>query len=264
MTEKKPDFWKLDDWSRKLKQQASESKEYRDKLYKKVDLKNKKNILDVGCGTGVITEDIASLTNGCVTGIDIDDEKLDLAKKLLTDVKNIKLMKADAIDLPFDDGTFDLVVFNIVLIYIKNQQRALNEMARVTTKNGIILATLEPDYAGRIDYPENPIADLFLESIAELGADIYTGRKLRVLFNKAGLKTEVGIDTETEYILIRDDKKRLKMFDKDRWVYEKLLEKAGWSTEQIEEYCKSERDLTKNGLNFKFAPSFYAIGRKVK
>jgi ubiquinone/menaquinone biosynthesis C-methylase UbiE len=260
----KSNFWQLDDWSRKLKQQAKDSEEYRHKLYKKVNMQSKKNILDVGCGTGVITGDIASLTKGTVIGIDIDDEKLNLAKQLLTEIKNVKLFKADALELPFNDCTFDLVVFNIVLIYIKDQEKVLREMARVTTKNGIVLATLEPDYAGRIDYPDSPLAEIFLESMAELGADLHTGRKLKVLFSKAGLQTKVGIDTETEYILISDDDKRIEMFEKDKWVSEKLLKKAGWSADQIKEYLKSEKHSIKNGLNFKFAPSFYAIGRKTK
>ena len=67
--------WTTDDCAKKLKQQAEESKEYRQKLYSKVDLKNKKNILDVGCGTGEITTDIAHQTSGQVTGVDIDVEK---------------------------------------------------------------------------------------------------------------------------------------------------------------------------------------------
>ena len=62
--------WTTDDWAKKLKQQAKESKKYRHKLYEKVNLKNKKNILDVGCGTGEITLDLAKYTKGNVIGID--------------------------------------------------------------------------------------------------------------------------------------------------------------------------------------------------
>lgn len=147
--------WKIEDWIRKLKQQAEDSMEYRHVLYEKVDLKNKKNILDVGCGTGAVTLDIAQSTNGQVTGIDIDSEKLEEARKVLYNIPNIKLMEADVLDLPFEDETFDLVLFNVVLIYIKDQQKGMSEMARVIKKGGYVMATLEPDYASYISYPED-------------------------------------------------------------------------------------------------------------
>lgn len=255
--------WTTNDWVKKLKQQADESKEYRHKLYEKVDLKNKRKILDVGCGTGAVTRDIALLTKGDVVGIDIDKEKLKEAKRFIFEVPNVKLMEADVLNLPFEDETFDMVVFSVVLVYIKNQQKAVNEMARVTQKNGVVLATLEPDYASGIDYPENPASSLILKNMEDLSADLYTGRKLKFLLTKAGLKTEVGIDTETDYILLKDDKKRLDMFLNNFWVLEKIFLKNGWTKEQIEKYKLEEIEKIKKGLRFHFTCCFYAIGRKI-
>jgi len=259
MSSVKKDDWTTEDWVKKLKQQADESKEYRRRLYEKVDLKNKRRILDVGCGTGAVTMDIALLTKSEVIGIDIDGEKLQRAERLLSDINNAKVMKANVLDLPFEDETFDLVTFNIVLVYIKDQQKAVNEMARVTRKNGVVLATLEPDYAGRIDYPENPATLLILKNMEEIGADLYTGRKLKYLFSKAGLKTEFGIDTESDYILLKGDKKRLDMFLNQFWVLEKLFQKNGWTKEQIKKYKTEEIKRIENGLSFSFTPCFYAI-----
>lgn len=255
--------WTTDDWINKLRQQAEDSREYRHKLYEKVHLKNKINILDVGCGTGAVTLDIALLTKGEVVGIDIDAEKLQEAEKVLCNIPNIRLKEADVLDLPFDDETFDLVVFNIVLMYIKYQQRAVNEMARVTQKGGFVLGTLEPDYASKISYPEDPTLPLLLKNMEDLGADLYTGRKLKVLFNTAGLETEFGMETETNYILM-DDKKYLGMFLNDFWVLKKLFQKNGWTNEEIEKYKQEELERIKNGLRFSFTPCFYAIGKKVK
>lgn len=259
----KEDDWTIEDWAKKLKQQADESNEYRHKLYEKVDLKNKRRILDVGCGTGAVTMDIALLTKGDVVGVDIDDGKLQKAERLLSGINNAKVMKANVLNLPFENESFDLVVFNIVLVYIKDQQKAVNEMARVTRKNGVVFATLEPDYASRIDYPENLASPLMLKYMEEMGADLYTGRKLKYLFSKAGLKTEFGIDTESDYILLKDDKKRLDMFLTQFWVLEKLFQKNGWTKEQIKKYKTEEIKRIENGLSFSFTPCFYAIGRKI-
>jgi len=257
--------WSTEDWARKLKEQAAETKEYRYKLYKKVALKNKKHVLDVGCGTGIITKDLVELTKGKVVGIDIDTKKLKIAKKILDDETNVKIMEVNALDLPFGDETFDLVVFNIVMIHInkKDQQKALNEMVRVTQKDGIVLATLEPDYQGIIDYPKDPAKPIFTRSLKDLGADQTTGRKLKTLFTKAGLKTVVGIDTKADFILSKNDEIRLKRFENNFWMIKRILKKNGWSANKIEQYRQKQTELIKSGLSFRFSPCYYAIGRKV-
>jgi ubiquinone/menaquinone biosynthesis C-methylase UbiE len=223
MSDKKQDGWTCEDWIKKLKYQAEDSREYRHKLYKKVDLKNRNKILDVGCGTGAVTLDIALLTGGEVVGIDIDSEKLAEAKKALAEI---------------------------------------HEMTRVTQKGGYVLGTLEPDYASRMDYPEDPTTSFIIETFKEKGTDIYAGRKLKVLFNRAGLKTEIGMDSESDFLLIKDSKKALEMFEKDFWLFERLLKKREWTDDQIEKYKSDETERIKSGLCFHFTPCFYAIGIK--
>jgi ubiquinone/menaquinone biosynthesis C-methylase UbiE len=256
--------WTVDDWIKKLKQQAEDSKEYRQALYEKVDLKNKKDILDVGCGTGAVTLDIAHSTNGSVVGIDIDSEKMKEAERVLSNISNIKLMEADVMNLPFKNETFDLVLFNVVLIYIKDQQKAINEMARVTKKGGFVMATLEPDYASYISYPEDPIGPIVIKNMEFLGADVQTGRKLKFLFSSAGLKTEAGIETAGDLIIMRDDAKLLENFYKQFWVVEKLVKRFEWTEEEIEEYRSTMEKRWKTGSQFGFMPSFYAIGKKAE
>lgn len=263
MTQTNQEFWKIEDWIKKLKQQADDSREYRHTLYDKVDLKSKKDILDVGCGTGAVTMDIAQSTNGNVVGIDIDQEKLGEAEKVLSNIPNIKLMEADVLDLPFGDETFDLVVFNVVLIYIKDQQKAINEMARVTKKGGHVMATLEPDYASYISYPEDVIGPIVVENMKLMGADVTTGRKLKFLFRSAGLITEAGLETAGDLIIIKDDEKLLENFYKQYWVIEKLLNRFEWTEKEIEEYRDKMEKRWKAGTQFAFMPSFYAIGKKI-
>lgn len=255
--------WNIEDWIRKLKQQAEDSMEYRHVLYDKVDLKNKKNILDVGCGTGAVTLDIAQSTSGQVTGIDIDSEKLAEARRVLSNIPNIKLIEADVLNLPFEDESFDLVLFNVVLIYIKDQPKALNEMYRVTEKGGHVMATLEPDYASYISYPEDIIGPLVVKHMERLGADVKTGRKLKYLFSSARLKTEAGLETAGDLIISRYDEKHLENFYKSVWVIEKLLRGFDWTEKEIEEYRNDMENRWKTGTQFAFMPSFYAIGEKV-
>jgi SAM-dependent methyltransferase len=206
---------------------------------------------------------MAQQTQGKVTGIDIDEKKLKEAETILPLVPNVSLQVADVTDLPFEDDTFDLVVFTIVLIYIPDQQKALDEMARVTKKGGFVLGVMEPDYASRVDYPDNPMAPMILKNMEKLGADLKTGRKLKALFNTAGLQTESGIDSSCDYIIVKDDEKRAQMVRNQDWIMDKMLKADGWEQEKIDAFKKERVELAEKGLSFNFTPTFYAIGKKV-
>jgi hypothetical protein len=154
------------------------------------------------------------------------------------------------------------VVFNLVLIYVEDQQGAVDEMARVTASGGHVLATMEPDYAGQISYPEDPFRPLMLENLESIGADLHTGRKLKTLFTRAGLETEVGVETEDDFTFQKDDARRLELFIEQFWVFEKVFRSKGWTQVQIDSYRNGQADLMRRGLSMTFMPSFYAIGRK--
>ena len=126
----------------------------------------------------------------------IPNNKIDISidKDVLKQYSNVELKVAHAEKIPFDDNTFDITTCNLVLMWMKNPQKVVDEMARVTKIGGIVLASLEPDYGGKLHYPENPKVDPIFagDAIREKGGDPHIGRKLRYLFVKAGLKTEVG------------------------------------------------------------------------
>ncbi len=249
-----------DEWARILKNQAEYTREYRHALYKKVDIQTKKNILDVGCGTGAVTEDIAALAEGRITGIDIDSKKLTYAKNNLPD--HVSLMVADVLNLPFKDNTFDLVAFSIVLTHIHEQQKAVTEMARVTQENGIVLATMEPDYEGMVTYPEREADHIFVKFLEEMGVEMQTGRKLKYFFGKAGLKTEIGVYTGILDFINEDSTKQAERFSENFGSTEALLVKNGWTSQKIQDYKYEMLELIENDLTFSFCPCFYAIGRK--
>lgn len=252
-----------EDWKRKLGSQERESREYRKKIYDLIDLPSRMNILDAGCGTGAITRDMALQSKGKVTGLDIDSKKLDIAKGHLKDLDNVELVEGDMQDLPFGDGEFDLIIFHIVLLYVKDKQRAVDECARVCNKGGLVVASLEPDYEARIIYPEDPFMEVQLKNARKLGADTRCGRKLKYLFKKAGLKTTIGLDQDTEYLHISSSEKKLKMFEDNWWIHEKMLKNECWERERIEEYHRHMSKLIKEGLLFDYPTAFYAIGEKV-
>ncbi|UCF08199.1 MAG: hypothetical protein JSW28_00460, partial [Thermoplasmata archaeon] len=113
-----------------------------------------------------------------------------------------------------------------------------------------------------ISYPHDHATELFLEHLTGLGADLSAGRKLKVLFNRAKLRTAIGLDTETEFLLVNDTNRQLKEFEEYFWSLEKFMKKGGWKKEEIERYKREKSRQIEEGLWFGFLPAFYAIGRK--
>jgi len=96
-------------------------------------------ILDVGCGTGNFSLKLARL--GCsVTGIDISEKMLTFAReKAQKEQLPVEFMPMDASDLEFPEEAFDAVVSIVVLEFMQNQQKTLDEMFRVLKKGGKLL-----------------------------------------------------------------------------------------------------------------------------
>jgi ubiquinone/menaquinone biosynthesis C-methylase UbiE len=252
----------LDDFIKKLSLQALETAEERLPLYLEVGLKDASLVLDVGCGSGVVTRDIARLTKGRVIGIDGSNRMIDVARKVLNEYKNVELYVGGARYLPFKDATFDITTCNLLFMWVKDPQKVINEMARVTKPGGKVLASLEPDYGGKIHWPENLKVDpLFSgEAIRKKNGDPHIGRKLRALFTLAGLETKIGIGNSRIWTCQEDKKYYLHARD----FYIRVLRDAGLSDEDIDkweyEYLKSLDD----GIQLNFFPQFYAIGTKPK
>jgi SAM-dependent methyltransferase len=250
----------LADFIRKLELQALETAEERLPLYLHVGLKDTHLVLDVGCGSGLVTRDIARLTKGTVVGMDGSAYLLAVARQILGNHQNVILCLGDAQKLPFPENTFDLVTCNLVLMWADDPQEVVCEMARVVKPNGKVLASLEPDYGGKLHWPENPRVDpLFAgEAIGKKGGDPHIGRKLRSLFVTAGLQTTIGIGNNRIWSCEED--KQYYLHSRDFYI--KVLKDAGLSEKDIDqwefEYLKSLDD----GIQLNFFPQFYAIGVK--
>ncbi len=108
-----------------------------------------KTALDVGCGEGRFTAVLAARA-AHVTGIDINQDSLDLAKaKAAGDGARVTWRNARAEDMPFDDSSLDVVVFSNSLHHIapEKMDTAIGEAGRVL-KPGGVLYVMEPVAAG--------------------------------------------------------------------------------------------------------------------
>ncbi len=110
-----------------------------EKLLDFVELNGKQDFLEVGCGNGVVTKYLAEEYGGEVTGIDIDPQQIELARKEAGDMQNISYLEADTTKLPFKNREFDIVLSFGVLHHIENWLDALREVRRVLKPGGYFL-----------------------------------------------------------------------------------------------------------------------------
>lgn len=92
-----------------------------------------KEVLEVGCGTGLIMNRIAGRTKRTV-GIDISHGMLQQAA-----ARGLDVAQADVTSLPFEDASFDVVYSFKVLAHVRDIDKAMSEMARVTRPGGHLI-----------------------------------------------------------------------------------------------------------------------------
>lgn len=148
-------------------------------------------VLDVGCGPGTITVDLARLLpQGGVVGIDragiVDQARTHAAE---AGVGNVTFEQADVYALPYDDGSFDVVHAHQVLQHLADPVAALREMRRVARPGGIVAAR-DSDYGGMLWWPAHPGLDTWralYERVARTGGgEPDAGRRLHAWARQAG------------------------------------------------------------------------------
>jgi ubiquinone/menaquinone biosynthesis C-methylase UbiE len=93
-----------------------------------------KDILEVGCGTGLLLERFARFARKA-EGIDLSPGMLEKAQ-----ARGLTVKEGSATDIPYPDNSFDVVCSYKVLAHVPDIGKALSEMARVTRPGGTILA----------------------------------------------------------------------------------------------------------------------------
>ena len=140
------------------------------------------DVLDVGCGPGTITVEMASLVApGRVVGVDASAEVVARATAEARDGATVEFRTGDATALPFDDDGFDVVHAHQLLQHVADPVAVLREMARVTRPGGVVAAR-DSDYAGMFWHPRLPGLDEWLELYRTLargnGGEPDAGRRL--------------------------------------------------------------------------------------
>lgn len=162
-------------------------------------------LLDVGCGPGNITIDLARrLPQGHVTGIDVAEAAIAAAQRALRgDVANVTFALGDVYHLDFADNSFDVVYSHQVLQHLSDPVAALTQMHRVLRPGGL-LAVREADYGAFTWAPDDDRLTRWMEIYQGLArtnnAEPNAGRYLHAWVREAGFAIEHVSATTWTYV----------------------------------------------------------------
>jgi len=249
-------FDKTVDWHARFSQQARWTEGIRLYLFDRIGLASGQRMLEVGCGTGAVLSGL--VTKNCqVYGIDIDRGFLLQAQQ---NIPSARLAQSDAHHLPYVDSSFDITVCHYVLLWVADPAHVVSEMRRVVRPGGWALALAEPDYGGRVDYPESlvQLGSIQEAALRRQGAETRLGRRLSSLFHSTGLQQiETGVlggqwrlvpseaDLAQEWEMLETD--LAKEFTPGELTRLRGLDTEAWT----------------QGKRVLYVPTFYAVGKKL-
>lgn len=145
-------------------------------VFQELLLNQNTKVLDISCGTGELLKRLEG--KATLYGIDLSPEMLSKAKTKLS--SKVKLRKADVHALPFKDHSFDYVISTEAFHHYYDQQKAVQEMARITKEGGKVIIV-------DINFFLKPIHWLFKKY--EPGhVKINSKKEMKQFFIRAGLK----------------------------------------------------------------------------
>jgi ubiquinone/menaquinone biosynthesis C-methylase UbiE len=160
-------------------------------------------VLDIGCGPGSITLDLAAAVER-VTGVDAAPEAVERARAAAQGrgVSNVEFRIGDVYGLDFEESSFDVVFAHQVLQHLADPVAALREAQRILRPGGIV-AVRDSDYGTMVHDPHEARIDRWLELYRRLarrnGGEPDAGRKLYGWVWEAGFEDVTASATTWTY-----------------------------------------------------------------
>lgn len=225
-------------------------------LYRKIGLARHERILDFGCGSGVIGEEIRQIGGRPVLGVDRDPEMVRFAQGRFP---GNRYRCADENDPILGRQRFDLIVLSFVLLWQPRPLPFLKKIRKLLLPEGKLLVLAEPDYGGRIDFPPalEFLKDIFTATIQRQGGDPFFGRTLKAHLDRAGFSSEVGLASHLDF----PGGHAGPAWEREWRFWQQL---AGLPDPALKKIVRLEKHAARSRERLVVFPVFYAIAAPVK
>ena len=226
-----------------------------------------RSVLSVGCGPGVFLREIAEAYPEIeVVGVDLSGERIADAQRRLRGLPNARAYAGNALDLPFDSNSFDLVFSRFLLEYLPDRARAIREMKRVARVDGRVMLQ---DLDGQLvwHYPEDQhlqrTTERIVSALAQTGFDPFVGRKLFSLCLDAGL-ADVGVQVDPYHLYagVIDDAQFAQWQTKLEIAMPQIAKILG-NEQAAKKYCDQFLAYLKNPATLTYSCLFTVTGTKL-
>jgi len=234
-------------------------------LFERVGLGPGMRCIDLGCGGGEVTLQMARLVapDGAVVGVDADEIKLAHAREKAAErgVQNVEFRVLNVNEWNEPDG-YDAVFCRFLLQHLRGPIGMLRRMWAGVREGGVIIVE-DADFDGWCCYPANEGFDYFLRryshAIARWGGDHATGRKLYSYFQEGGIPLPRVSANQPAYI---DGDGKALAWSTLRASKESILEAGGTSEEEFDEALQSLDEFTRDPGSLISGPRIFQLWSK--
>jgi ubiquinone/menaquinone biosynthesis C-methylase UbiE len=238
-------------------QDAPDVRALRAELLTRLDLRSGETVLDLGCGTGDHSREVAHRVapDGTVVGVDFSHSMIaEATGRQASSSVAATFEQGDAQQLRFPDDTFHACRTERMLCHVPDCDAALREMVRVLRPGGRI-GVIDIDTAGlMIDSADRAITAAFAASMTDKVQNAWVGRTLRRRMTEVAL---VDIDVRPRVIEVGYG-----VIEPMIEAHITLMQEAGIDTEVLEEWRRELEYANLAGTFFMGMTMFVATARK--
>lgn len=231
----------------------------RDAYLEKLPLASAMNVLDLGCGTGVVTRAVARRAGftGRSAGIDQSPAFIETARRLAVEEglgDRVEFHVGDAHSLGYPDRSFDVVIAHTLISHVTDPITVLKEAARVIRTTGII-AIFDGDYASLTFACSDPELGKAMDEALRI--TVFTNP--RVMSHLSRILGEVGLELAGTLPHAHAEIGTAGFFKSFAETYAPLVSRTGLlSAEQVDTWLAEQRRAMEEGTFFA-ACNYYAV-----
>ena len=226
-------------------------------LLDRLQLEAGQTVLDLGCGTGDHTREVAARVapGGQALGVDFSTSMIgEATRRQAASSAPATFEQGDAQDLRFESNTFDACRTERMLCHVPDHQAALREMVRVVRPGGRV-GVIDFDAAGTlIDHSDRAITNAFVATLTDVVRNPWIGRTLRRLMGEVGL---VDIHVHPRILEIGYG-----IVEPMIAMHAELMLQAGLAREAVEAWQRELEYANLEGTFYMGMTMFSAVGRK--